>query len=229
MLTCGLVRETEYEAITGEQELGHEVSTSGPYPDPSTEEYIPRFWIFGTSLIPEGIEPLVLSWTWNNRTVQHPDPGLLMTYGLIPRIEQEGTVHWDEPANPTPDVLIVKPVSIYEPFHKSLSSVTIRREYLQDFASLRKRAVVCVFYERWIVANDDEVRTLLNGDQYKEFRFRDAYFRVQTIMGEDSKFHIDIWGHRLILRPGSLPVSEDANRFGELNWPGLPEAINDRN
>jgi len=227
-LTCGLVCEDEYEAVTGEQELGHQVDTSGPYPCPGNDEHIPRFWIFGTSAIPDGIEPLVLSWTANNRTVQQPDPRLLMTYGLIPRIEQEGTVHWDEPANPTPDVLIVEPVSIYEYLHETPSSVTIQREYLQDYASLRKRAVICVFYERWIVKNDDETRTLLDGDRYKEFRFKDAFFRIQTIVGDDSEFHIDMWGHRLLLRPGSLPVSEDANRFGELNWPGLTKAITDQ-
>ena len=228
-LTCGLVREEDYEAITGEQELGHEVDTSGPYPNPDIEEYIPRFWIFGTSAIPDGIEPLVLSWTSNNQTVQQPDPGMLMTYGLIPRVEQGGTVHWDEPAKPTPDVLIVKPVSICEHSHETLSSVTIQREYLQDYASLRKRAVVTVFYERWIVDNDDEARSLLEGDRYREFRYRDACFRVQLIEGEDSKFHIDIWGHRLILRPGPLPVSEDANRFGKLDWPGVSESIDDKN
>lgn len=228
-LTCGLVREAEYEAITGEQELGHEVDTSGPYPYPGTDEYIPRFWIFGTSAIPNDIEPLVLSWTANNRTTQQPDPGLLMTYGLIPRVEQDGTIHWDEPANPTPDVLVVKPLSIYEHFHESPSGVTIRREYLQDYASLRQRSVVCVFYERWIVDDDEEARSLLDGDQYWERRFRDAYIRVQPIVGEDSKFHIDIWGHRLLIGPGPLPVSEDANRFGELNWPGVSEAIDDRN
>lgn len=228
-LTCGLVREAEYEEITGEQELGHDVDTNGPYPCPGTHEFIPRFWIFGTSAIPGDIEPLVLSWTSNNRTVQHPDPGLLMAYGLIPRVEENGIVHWDEPAQPTPDVLIVKPVSIYEHFHETPSSVTIRREYLQDYASLRGRSVVCVFYERWIVTNDEQARLLLGGERYREYRFRDALFRVQTIVGEDSRFHIDIWGHRLLLRPGSLPVSEDSNRFGELNWPGVDEPIDDQN
>lgn len=228
-LTCGLVREEEYEEITGEQELGHDVDTNGPYPCPGTHEFIPRFWIFGTSAIPDDIEPLVLSWTSNNRTVQHPDPGLLMAYGLIPRVEENGTVHWDEPAQPTPDVLIVKPVSIYEHFHETPSSVTILREYLQDYASLRQRSVVCVFYERWIVDDDEQARSLLGGDRYKEYRFRDAFIRIQTITGSDSQFHIDIWGHRLLIRPGALPVSEDANRFGALNWPGISGAITDDN
>ncbi len=228
-LTCGLVREAEYEAITGEPELGHEVSTSGPYPSPGDWKYHPRFWIFGTSAIPDDIEPLVLSWTSNNRTVQHPDPGLLMTYGLIPRVEESAAVHWDEPAQPTPDVLVVKPVSIYEHFHETPSSVTILRDYLQDYASLRQRSVVCVFYERWIVDNDEQARSLLGGEPYKEYRFRDAFIRIQTITGSDSQFHVDIWGHRLLIRPGALPVSEDANHFGELNWPGIPGAITDDN
>jgi len=48
-------------------------------------------------------------------------------------------------------------------------------------------------------------------------------------MGEDSEFHIDIWGHRLLLRHGAFPISEDANRYGELKWPGLSSVINDKN
>lgn len=228
-LTCGLVREAEYEATTGEQDLGHDVQSSGPFPYPRDDEYVPRFWIFGTAAIPDHIEPLVPSWESNNQTVQQPDLGLLMTYGLMPRTEGDGTIHWDEPARPIHDVLTVKPVSRYEHFSETLSNVVIRRDYLQDYASLRQRSVVCVFYERWIVQNDQRARTLLAGEAYRDWRFRDAYIRVQTIHGNESKVHIDIWGHRLLLRPGPLPISEDANRFGELSWPGVPEPITDTN
>jgi hypothetical protein len=56
-VTCGLVREAEYEATTGEQDLGHDVQSSGPVPYPRDDEYVPRFWIFGTEAIPEHIEP----------------------------------------------------------------------------------------------------------------------------------------------------------------------------
>lgn len=228
-LTCGLVLKDEYEAITGDPELGHEVDSTGPYPYPRAEGYEPRFWIFGTSAIPDDIEPLVLSWTSNNLTVRQPDPGLLMTYGLMPRVENDGTIHWDEPARPTHDVLTVKPVSRYEHFNETLSHVLIRREYLQDYASLRQLSVVCVFYERWIVANDENAPSLLAGAPYRDWRFRDAYIRVQTIQGNESEFHIDIWGHRLLLEPGPFPVSEDASRFGDLSWPGVPKPITDHN
>lgn len=228
-LTCGLVREDEYETLTGDPELGHKVDSSGPYPSPRESECIPRFWIFGTAAIPDHIEPLVLSWSANNHTVQQPEPGLLMTYGLMPRVEANGITHWDEPTAPTPDVLTVNPVSRYVPFHETPSSVLIRRDYLQDYASLRHRSIVCVFYERWIVRDYEEARRLLGAAQYREWRFRDAYVRIQTIEGDDSRFHIDIWGHRLLIRPGPLPVSEDANRFGALTWPGVPVAINDEN
>lgn len=228
-LTCGLVLEDQYELLAGDQDLGHQVDATGPYPCPSIDEYTPRFWIFGTPAIPDDIEPIVLSWTSNNRTTQQPDPGLLMTYGLMPRVEQGGTIHWDEPAKPMPDVLLVKPLSIYEHFSQTPSSVTIRREYLQDYASLRQRSIVCVFYERWIVENDEEAHSMLAGDRYWERRFKDAYIRIQSIIGEESKLHIDIWGHRLLIRPSLLPVSEDENSYGSLNWPGITESINDKN
>lgn len=228
-LTCGLVREDEYEAVTGEPELGHEVDCTGPYPHPQENEYEPRFWIFGTTAIPDDIEPLVLSWTSNNHTVQQPDPRLLMTYGLIPRVENDGTTYWDDPARPMHDILTVKPVSRYEHFNKTLSNVMIRRDFLQDYASLRQRSVVCVFYERWLIQDDERLRSLLAGEQYRDWRARDAYFRVQTIQKKTSEFHVDLWGHRLLLRPGPFPISEDAHRFGELSWPGIPNPITDQN
>jgi hypothetical protein len=228
-LTCGLVREDEYEAITGSPELGHEVECTGPYPRPREGGYEPNFRIFGTAAIPNDIEPLVLSWTSNNQTVQHPDPGLLMTYGLMPRVEKDGITHWDEPARPIHDVLTVKPVSRYEYPHQTMSKVSILRDFLQDYATLRQLSVVCVFYERWIVEDDENLGLLLAGKRDRDLRFKDAYIRVQSIRGSTSKFHVEIWGHRLLLRPGPLPISEDAERFGELSWPGIPNPITDEN
>ncbi len=227
-LTCGLARESEYECVTGDIDLGHEVQASGPHPFPRGEEYEPRFWIFGTPAIPDGIEPLVPSWKSNNRTVQQPDPGLLMTYGLIPRINKDsGIIHWDDLCTPRHDVIVATPVSVYDNFLETSSSVMIRRDYLQDYASLRMRSVICVFYERWLLGQNEELSRLLAGSSYREWRYRDAYIRVQMTQSDDPKCHLDIWGHRLLIRPGFRPISEDAEHCGELSWPGVPEAISD--
>lgn len=229
ILTCSLVPESQYELLTGDQELDPTLATSGPYPCPRNCEYIPWFRILGTSAIPDDIEPLVLSWESNDQTVLQPDPGLLMTYGLMPRIEQDGLTHWDEPAKPTSDVLIVKPPSIYEFPDRTRSDLTILREYLQDYASLRQRSVVCIFFERWVVDGDEQLRGLLGGKQLWEQRCRDAYIRIQPHEDTGEKLRIEIRGHRLLMRPDSFPISEDANRFGELSWPGITGSVDDQN
>lgn len=232
ILTCGLIDEKAYGEITAEHELGCKVSSSGPHPCVSPDtEYVPHFWIHGGPAIPENIEPLVQSWQSNNRTVHWPDAGFLMTYGLTPRIaQQDQTIHWDDPADPAHDIVIVDPVSIYEPMHKqSVGCVRIRRDFLQDYASLRQKAVVCVFYERWLFAQDEESEDQLGDDKYKEWRKLGAYYRLQRIVGTTDKYCLDIWGHRLMMQPGEYPVSEGANDYGELLWPGVSDGVTGQN
>lgn len=226
-LTCGLVGETAYNTVSDaeEDELGHEVSSSGPHPWPRSG-YEPGFWIHGGRAIPDDVEPLVLSWTSNNRTVHEPDPGFLMTYGLVPRlVPGNRKLHWDDPEIPLHDVVVVAPVSEYEHFNQTEGGVQAKRTYVQDYASLRGSAIVCVFYERWLVDGNEEIRTLLGDQRYREWRQRDAYFRCQRIVGKDDSFHVDVWGHRLIMRPGPFPVSARDAQYGTLTWPGIDEPV----
>lgn len=221
-LTCGLISKVDYENLEDGESLGHQVTSSDVYPIRSAGEYNPSFSIFCNLDGCSAVEPLVPSWTHNNKTVHQPDLALLMTYGLVPRlVPGSSRILWDEPAKLVREVAIVDPVSYYEPFAQSPGGVRILRDYLQDYASLRGMCVVCVFYERWLVKDSLEAKNLLKTSDYFEERTRKSYFRCQKIMGSSNEFHIDIWGHHLLLEPGPLPISSDDTSVDSLAWPGI--------
>jgi hypothetical protein len=131
--------------------IGHDVSASGPHPVDyrGAWDYTPRFWVEATTAMPRGLEPLVVSWQANNRTVLWPDQGFLMTYGLVPRLvagADAPTMYWDDPEGPRFDVAIAESVSTYSfPAHSG-ASVVVERDYLRDYATIRGRALVQVYY-----------------------------------------------------------------------------------
>jgi hypothetical protein len=91
-------------------------------------------------IVPEGLEPLIVAWQAGGRTILVPDQGFLMTYGLIPRSVQSATIE-----RPRHDVVIAKMASKYFFERRSEARVTIDREYLQDYATVRNRSPIQVF------------------------------------------------------------------------------------
>lgn len=92
--------------------LDHNVCTSGPHPSYFKDSpYLPCFRIDAVDLPSKHYDPLILSWASHDLTVLQPDPGFLMTYGLMPRAGKEGFVHWDDPKEPRHDIVIATPPS----------------------------------------------------------------------------------------------------------------------
>ena len=91
--------------------LDHNVSTSGgphPFYD-KNRSFRPAFWLGAKGLPSNKFEALVLSWASHNTTVLQPDPGFLMTYGLVPRPSKDGIVYWDDPRVPRHGIVRVTP------------------------------------------------------------------------------------------------------------------------
>src|SRR6266851_3657220 len=126
--------------------LDHSLRTSGPRPFPQKDRaYKPRFWIDGYGSLRARYEPLVLSWQSHDRTVFAADPGFLMTYGLVPRVGDDGVTYWDDPTGPITSVVQVSAPSVYSFPNVTPAFVRISRDYLQDYLSLRKKALVQSF------------------------------------------------------------------------------------
>jgi hypothetical protein len=144
-LYTALVKPDKAHAIlTYPGGIGNEVDASGPHPSFSPTEpyegYEPKFWIWAGQVVADGLEPLIVSWTSASQTILCPDQGLLMTYGLVPRQFRHNDIfeiHWDDPSVPRHDVVIVRPVSSYGFPKATHAFVTVQRDYLRDYATLR--------------------------------------------------------------------------------------------
>jgi hypothetical protein len=228
MLFTALVPKAEADAVLKTRGgIGHGVQTNGPRPSIGPDSrYRPAFWIAG----PDGrkFDTLVSSWRIHNKTVVVPDNGLLMCYGLVPRYLKDGSLAWDDLSAPVYEVLRVIPVSEYSVTKgHTTARVTIRRDYLEDYLSLRECIAVATYFEERYSLNDAEIDAILKG--------RDG--TSQELPGREiwiKRSHADrlgnqlsqVWGCSLLLAPKARPISEEQER--KLTWPDRKTPIGPR-
>lgn len=213
--------------------IGFDVRTSGPHPVDSsgTWGYVPRFWIGASEAIPDGLEPLVVSWHSGNEFVLWPDPGFLMTYGLVPRLVTTGTapiLYWDDPEGPRTNVVLVRPVSSYDFPAYTGASVAIASDVLQDYSTIRRRALVQVYYLQGAGFPDDETRRLLGDQQIAQFRVKGRLLDLRLLLDkDDQRVLAQVWGVRPLLKPDGAPISTGRWDYGTLEWPGFEQPVTD--
>ena len=209
--------------------LGHDVSTNGPHPYYMKERpFVPAFWVGARDLPSDKYEPLVLSWRSHHTTVLQPDPGFLMTYGLVPRPVKGGIVYWDEPQLPRYSIVTVSPPSIWDFLKATHAYVSIARDFLQDYLTLRHLALVQVYWEmRWATI-DADIEERLNGQEGATVDFADRHFQLGRDMRDHSTIVAQVWGARLIALPGDLPISSDSLDEEGLAWPGIDKPVTNR-
>lgn len=175
-------------------EFDHEVSASGPHPFFMKDRaYEPQFWIEAGHLPEEGYEPLVLSWSSHHTTVLHPDAGFLMTYGLTPRPGGDGIVYWDDPKTPRRGIVTVSPVSVWEAPLGTRAYVSIARDFLQDYLTIRRMALVQVFWElRW-AAIDAEIQDKLGREESISVEFADRHYQLNRHITEHDTICAQVW------------------------------------
>ena len=200
--------------------LDYEVRTSGPRPSPSEDEaYEPRFWIGAHGLSRGRYEPLVLSWRSHDHTVFVPEPGFLMTYGLAPRSVGNRAVHWDDPTGPVRDIVKVTTPSVYSFPKWTHASVSICREYVQDYLTLRKKALVQSFWEKRFSLTDSEIEERLGSEKCVDLDTPNRQLRLFRL---DPRVVItEVSGGRVLALPGPLPISNDPLEAEGLIWPGF--------
>jgi hypothetical protein len=225
--TAALVPIAQIDAVKKAlAKIDHEVSTSGPHPFFMEDRpYEPSFWIDAKDLPSEHYEPLVFQWTSHHTTVLQPDPRFLMTYGLVPRPGKDGIVYWDDPAAPRHGIVTVTPPSVWDFPLGTRAYVSIAREFLQDYLTLRHMALVQVYWEmRW--ANiDADIRTRLGEEEGIVVDFADRRLQLGRYMGDHDTIYAQVWGARLIAVPGALPITSDPLDDQGLIWPGFDKPI----
>jgi len=204
--------------------LDSEVRTSGPWPFPrENQAYEPQFWIDAHGLSQGRNEPLVLSWCSHDHTVFLPEPGFLMTYGLVPRSVGNGAVHWDDPAGPVRDIVKVSAPSVYSFPKRTHASVSICREYVQDYLTLRKKALVQSFWEKRFSSTDSEIEDRLGSEECVDLDTPNRRLRLFRL---DPRVVItEVSAGRVLAVPGPLPISNDPLESEGLIWPGFDGPI----
>ena len=211
-------------------EIGHNIETSGPYPDGSIN-YAPSFFIPGGELIPEGIEPLILGWSAITKSVLFPDPKFLMTYGLLPRIiisDDKKELQWDDLKYLKNNVVHGSMLSEYNFDLKKEAKILIHKDYLQDYATLRKMSIFQVYFETNVGELSDTDKKLLNSETYKEINLNGIRFKIGTNSLPELTLNAKVWGVRLLVKPDNLPVTEGYEDYGKLTWPGIKKPITKR-
>jgi hypothetical protein len=79
-------------------------------------------------------------------------------------------IHWDDVTRPQHDVVIAKMISEYSFELKSEARVTIDREYLQDYATVRNCSLIQVFYASNEGPLTPEDQAILAGKAGQEFK-----------------------------------------------------------
>jgi hypothetical protein len=180
--------------------------------------YVPKFWLDGGEL--GRFETLVVSWRGANRTVLMPDQGFLMMYRLIPRIlDRAGEIHWDELEEPTYDVVVSQPISVHSYGETTTGFVRIRREFLQDYATIRNCALVQIIYEKRLTEEDGEVGERLGKENHLSLERSDHKIWLRRFKEMPGQVLAEVWAARILARPGNAPVS--LQDYGELVWPGI--------
>jgi hypothetical protein len=216
-------------ALTHPGGIGYRIDTSGPHPSPVLSEperkYRPKCWIWAGEVAPDGLEPLVVAWMSGNQTTLVPDQGVLMTYALVPRsVDHRDTfeIHWDDPATPRRDVVIVQPVSISNYPEVTSAFVTIHRDYLRDYATLRGCSLIHVYFaEKW-GALTEQVAKILGDKRGCAFDYPGGHIVLHRVSGIEPEVVAKVWGVRHLCDPGNLPVSGGRWDYGSLLWPGMP-------
>lgn len=205
----------------------HEVSTNGPYPSiPGERPFKPAFWIAAKELPSEKYEPLVLQWDSHDSTVLQPDPGFLMTYGLVPRLGNSGVVYWDDAQTPLFDIVTVSPPSVWKAPLGTHAYVRIARDFLQDYLTLRHMALVEVFWEQRSAKIDPDISERLGEQDGININFADRCFQLGRYPGECDAIYAQVWGARLIALPDTLPITSPHQEA--LAWPGIEQPVTKR-
>jgi hypothetical protein len=213
------------DVITSPAGIGWEVRSWGPLPCVDEGQiYDTRFWIDGRKGRNEKFQTVINSWKRHDREVVLPDNVMLMTYGLFPRYLADGTVCWDDPHGPVYDVIRARShVNYNQKSQQPLVYLTMRRDYLEDYCSLKGCAAVAVYYEERYSTVDQSFDAVLAGSEENQFDLpgrllgmgilKDIYHAAAPQLAR-------VWGSSLILKPKGRPITDAADPA--LEWPDHP-------
>lgn len=200
--------------------IGWQVRSWGPLPVVNEGQvYDTHFWIEGRGDRKEKFQTIINAWIVHDREVVLPDNVMLMTYGLVPR-HLKDSVSWDDPQGPVYDVVRGRSyVDHSRKIDRPLAQITMRRDYLEDYCSLKGCAAIAVYYEERFSIGDRAFDEILADETGKEFELPGRRLVLSKLGGgwrQETPQFSRVWGSRLILKPKSRPITEPSEP--ELIW-----------
>jgi hypothetical protein len=225
ILTPALISQDDLAKLNP-SEIGYMVTGTGPHPSYRIDEYRPLFWIHSPEEI--YLEPLILQWESANKTILWPAQGFLMTYGLFPRlIELNQEIIWDEPSEPLPEVIRLKAISNYHRGNASLAQIKIRKDYIKDYSTLRKKVIIQLFFEEMRIKINEEIKKLIGDNLEYEAKYKTHCIRIIVDSRDENIALVEIRGFRVLATPGESPITKGRWEYGSLKWPGIDKPITD--
>ncbi len=209
---------------------GYKVENWGPLPIVEKDEkYENDFYIEGLKRKKYG--PLVNSWQYHNKTIFLPDNRLLITYGLTNRNINE-SINWDDLNKPIYNVIENQPYSNYQyernrGYFHSNAYVNIRRDYLEDYAFLKKASIVAFYYEqRWVKNTDVFIQDMLNSRNIESYEIEANRIKLMTTRFLNYAYNCQVWGRQLVLTPQKSLISNSEELL--LKWPNINKPITEK-
>jgi len=209
---------------------GYKVENWGPFPIVEKNEKLENdFFIKG--LNGKEYEPLVNSWQHHNKTIFLPDNKLLATYGLANR-NTNFCIKWDDLTKPIYNVIKNQSCSNYQHernkgYIHSKAFVKIRRDYLEDYAFLKKSSIVAFYFEeRWIENQDTFIQKILNGRHIKSYKIEANRIKLMSTQFLNYSYNCRVWGRQLILTSHKSSISTPKKLF--LKWPDIDNPITEK-
>tara|TARA_R110002051_G_scaffold152224_3_gene224864 strand:- start:5 stop:1744 length:1740 start_codon:yes stop_codon:yes gene_type:complete len=181
--------------------------------------YKPSFWFFlSKSSGLRRAEPLVVSWCSGNHTILSIDQGFLSAFSLSPRLS-DNEIFWDDLKKPVYNVVKNKLLSEYDYPTQTEAYVQIKKEYLTNYLSFRKKIAVQIFTIKKDILIDEEVSFLLQDNEYFIEEYKQFEIRISRFNHEQNKAHLEINGFKVLLDLNKN-ITED-EIIGGHYWQGI--------
>ena len=221
-LCTGLVPNDDLdELLSSDSSSGYEIQNNGPLPMlDKDEKYENLSYIRG--LDDKQYQPLVHCWNNHNKTTFIPIAELLMVYGLTSR-NIENRIVWDDLRKPVFAVIDNITKSDYyqerdKGFINSDAYVKIKRDYLEDYAQIKKASVVAFYWEeRWIKNTDDFIEKKLSNKEAIEYKIPSNRIKLMRTLLKNYTYNCQTHGRQLVMQPIKRPITNPEPLL--LEWP----------
>ena len=176
------------------------------------------------------IEPLATKWqSAANHFVQIPSTQFLNAFTLVPR-PVDSRVFWDDMSKPLRDIVRAEMVSVYTFPNMSPAIISVRRDYLLEYADRTNRAVIAFWYEHNFGPNVNDQGQPYSQEDFGDFHLPGCMIGLRSGHKSNNTVSAEFWGVRLVYTPSTTgnAVDDTYDDTPPLSWPGIAGQVTRR-